>query len=140
MNKQTKSTVKKTLLAKRAFVKKKAARKSASSVKVAAIKKPADAKVSVGSIGSSFEGFLKDEGVYDEIASIALKRAIAWQIESAMTSQGMTKATMASRMKTSRSQLDRLLDPDNDKMQLDTLCRAASVIGKRLMISLETLR
>ncbi|OHC75640.1 MAG: Fis family transcriptional regulator [Rhodospirillales bacterium RIFCSPLOWO2_12_FULL_58_28] len=90
-----------------------------------------------GKVGSSFEGFLKNEGTYEETTSLAIKRVLAWQIEQAMSDQGVTKAKMAARMKTSLSQLDRLLDPCNDKVQLDTLHRAALALGKRMMISLE---
>ena len=90
-----------------------------------------------GTIGSSFEDYLKAEGLLEETTTLAVKRVLAWQIEQAMASQGVTKANMASRMKTSRSQLDRLLDPDNDRVQLDTLHRAAMALGKRLLISIE---
>jgi len=90
-----------------------------------------------GKIGSSFEDYLKAEGELEETTALAVKRVLAWQIEKAMASQGVTKAKMALRMKTSRSQLDRLLDPDNDRVQLDTLYRAAIALGKRMMISLE---
>jgi len=90
-----------------------------------------------GKIGSSFESYLEDQGVLEETTALAVKRVLAWQIEEAMASQGVTKANMAQRMKTSRSQLDRLLDPDNDKVQLDTLHRAAIALGKRMTISFE---
>jgi antitoxin HicB len=110
-----------------------------SKTKAKSARKPV-VKKQTGKIGSSFDDFLKEDGTHEETTSLALKRVIAWQIESAMTSQGVTKANMATRMKTSRSQLDRLLDPDNDKVQLDTIHRAASVIGKRLSISLEDAR
>ncbi len=90
-----------------------------------------------GKIGSSFETFLKEENLYDDVSAQAIKRVIAWQIEQGMTDLGLTKSNMATQMKTSRSQLDRLLDPDNEKIQLDTLHRAATILGKRLMISLE---
>ena len=94
------------------------------------------AKKIKGKIGSSFEDYLKDEGIYEETAAHAVKRVLAWQIEQEMNAQGITKAKMAQRMKTSRSQLDRLLDPDNDKVLLETVQRAAAAIGKRLTISL----
>jgi transcriptional regulator with XRE-family HTH domain len=61
---------------------------------------------------------------------------LAWQLRQAMESQHLSKVEMAERMQTSRSQLDRLLDPDNDKVQLDTLNRAAAIVGKRLKIEL----
>jgi predicted XRE-type DNA-binding protein len=87
-------------------------------------------------IGSSFDDFLKEEGIYEDASAHAIKRVIAWQIEQAMKSQGITKVEMAKRMKTSRAQLDRLLDPNNDKVQLDTVQRAAVAIGKRLHVEL----
>jgi predicted XRE-type DNA-binding protein len=87
-------------------------------------------------IGSSFDDYLKEEGIYEDASAHAIKRVIAWQIEQAMKSQGITKVEMAKRMKTSRAQLDRLLDPNNDKVQLDTVQRAAVAIGKRLHVEL----
>lgn len=72
-------------------------------------------------IRSAFSDFLKEEGLYEEVTAHVIKRALAWQIEQAMKAQGLTKAEMAKRMQTSRAQLDRLLDPNNDKVQLDTI-------------------
>lgn len=88
-------------------------------------------------IGSSFEDFLKDEGLFEEVTTQAVKRVLAWQISEAMKAKGISKIEMARRMQTSRSQLDRFLDPDNDKVLLETVQRAASAIGKRVSISLE---
>ena len=87
-------------------------------------------------IGSSFSDFLKEEGLYEEVTAHAIKRVLAWQIEQAMTQQGITKVEMARRMKTSRAQLDRLLDPENDKVQLDTIQRAAAAVGRKLHMEL----
>jgi len=87
-------------------------------------------------IGSSFEDFLQSEGLYEEATAHAVKRVLAWQIEDAMRSQGITKVEMARRMSTSRAQLDRLLDPDNDKVQLDTMQRAATAVGRKLRVEL----
>lgn len=87
-------------------------------------------------IGSSFGDFLKEEGIYEAVTAHAIKRVLAWQIEQAMTQQGITKVEMARRMKTSRAQLDRLLDPNNDRVQLDTVQRAASAVGRKLHIEL----
>lgn len=87
-------------------------------------------------IGSSFDDFLKEEGIEGEATAHAVKRVLAWQIEEAMTAQGITKSEMAKRMKTSRAQLDRLLDPDNDKVQLDTVQRAATAVGRTLRLEL----
>ena len=91
-------------------------------------------------IGSLFDDFLKGEGTYEAVTALAVKRVLTWQIEQAMTDQGMSKASLATKMKTSRSQLDRLLDPDNDKVQLDTIQRAALAVGKKVVISLEDVR
>ena len=90
-----------------------------------------------GGIGSSFEDFLKEEGIYEEVTAQAVKRVLAWQIEQAMRAEGITKKEMARRMRTSRSQLDRLLDPGNDKVLLATVQRAAAAVGRRLTLGLE---
>jgi antitoxin HicB len=87
-------------------------------------------------IGESFESFLRDEGIHDEVIATAIKRAIALQIEHEMLAQRISKSEMARRMKTSASQLSRLLDPSNDRVQLDTLVKAASAVGKNLSVSL----
>ena len=63
-------------------------------------------------IGSSFDDFLKEEGIYEDVTAHAIKRVLAWQISQAMQAQNITKVEMARRMKTSRAQLDRLLDPE----------------------------
>lgn len=89
-------------------------------------------------LGSSFEDFLKDMGIHEEATTHAIKRVLAWQISEAMKAKGISKSEMAKRMNTSRSQLDRFLDPDNSKVLLETIQRAAAVIGKRVAISLET--
>ena len=89
-----------------------------------------------GRIGSSFDDFLKEEGTYHEIKVSVVKRVLAWQIEQAMKEQGLTKTEMARRMKTSRAQLERFLDPANDKVQLDTVQRAAAAVGRTLRLEL----
>lgn len=88
-------------------------------------------------VGSSFDDLLEEEGIAAEVNATAVKRVLAWQIEQAMAAQGLNKTEMAKRMRTSRSQLDRLLDPDNDKVLLQTMHKAASAIGKRLIVGLE---
>lgn len=93
-----------------------------------------------GKIGSSFDDFLNAEGIYEEVTAVAIKRVLTWQIEEAMKKQKITKQKMAQRMHTSRTQVDRMLDPNNDKVSLETIHRAASVVGKRLSISLEDVR
>lgn len=87
-------------------------------------------------IGSSLSDFLKEEGIYEDVTAHAIKRVLAWQIEQAMKEQGITKVEMARRMKTSRAQLDRLLDPENDRVQLDTVQRAAAALGRKLHMEL----
>ena len=85
-----------------------------------------------GRVGSSFEAFLKAEGRYEDTRAVAIKRVLAWQIADAMKKGDVTKAEMARRMNTSRSQLDRLLDPENQAVSLDTLARAAHAVGRNL--------
>ncbi len=87
-------------------------------------------------LGSSFEEFLAEEGIRDEANAHAIKRVLAWQIEEAMKVQGISKVQMAKRMGTSRAHLDRLLDPNNDKVQLDTVQRAAAAVGRKLRLEL----
>ena len=89
------------------------------------------------SIGSSFDDFLQEEGIYEEVQATAIKRVLSWQLQQAMESAHISKAEMARRMQTSRSHLDRLLDPDNERVQLDTLMKAAAAVGKRVRIELE---
>ncbi len=87
-------------------------------------------------VGSSFQDFLESEGIREEVDGLAQKRVLAWQIEQAMAAGGLTKVDMARRMHTSRTQVDRLLDPLNNKVQLDTLQRAAQAVGRSLRIEL----
>lgn len=89
-----------------------------------------------GRIGSSFEDFLKAEGAYEETSALAIKRVLAWQLEDAMKQENLTKNEMAKRMRTSRSQLDRILDPANDKIQLDTVFKAARALGREVRLEL----
>jgi antitoxin HicB len=89
-----------------------------------------------GKVGSSFDEFLKEEGIYEEVTARAIKRVIARQLDALMQHQGLTKSSLAKRMKTSRAQLDRLLDPDNESVTLDTLTRAAQAVGRQLRMEL----
>lgn len=89
-----------------------------------------------GGIGSSFAAYLKDEDIYAETSAIAIKRVLAFELEKAMASEGMSKKELAERMHTSRSQLDRILDPENDKIQLDSLFKAARALGKDVRLEL----
>ena len=87
-------------------------------------------------IGSNFNDFLEDEGIFAETESIAMKRVIAFQIEQMMIEQKLSKTEMSRRMNTSRAALDRLLDPANRAVTLKTLDHAARALGKRLQISI----
>ena len=87
-------------------------------------------------LGSTFDSFLEQEGLLEEVTSRALKRVIARQLDALMKDQGLNKTTLADKMRTSRSQLDRLLDPENDSVTLDTLVRAAHAVGRRLHLEL----
>ena len=89
-----------------------------------------------GRIGSSFDDFLKEQGVYEEVTAKAIKRVIARQLAAVMRENGLTKSMLARHMRTSRAQLDRLLDPDNDSVTLGTLTRAAHAVGRNLRIEL----
>lgn len=88
-------------------------------------------------IGESFDSFLKDQGIRDAVKATAIKRTLALQIEREMVTQNISKSEMARRMKTSATQLGRLLDPANDRVQLDTLVKAASAVGKTISINLD---
>jgi DNA-binding Xre family transcriptional regulator len=87
-------------------------------------------------IGSNFDDFLKEEKIYEQVQAAAIKRVIAYQIAEEMKKKNLTKTEMASRMKTSRAALERLLDPENASITLITLERAASALGKKLTVQL----
>ena len=87
-------------------------------------------------IGSKFDDFLREEQLLDTVETTAVKRVIAFQIEREMKRRKLTKSEMASRMKTSRAALERLLDPTNTSVTLSTLERAASALGKKLKVEL----
>jgi antitoxin HicB len=89
------------------------------------------------STGASFDSFLEQEAILDEVDAVAVKRVIAWQLKQEMAAQHITKKAMAERLKTSRTQIDRLLDPENAAVHLTTLARAARQIGLRLKVELE---
>lgn len=86
-------------------------------------------------VGSSLDDFLKQEGIYEEAEGQAIKEVIAWQLAEAMKKQSLSKARMAALLKTSRSQVDRLLDPASD-VTLSTLQRAAALVGRKLQVQL----
>lgn len=85
-------------------------------------------------IGSDFDDFLREEGIHEEVTAAALKRVIAWQLDSLMRSKHITKTEMASRMGTSRAVVNRLLDADDTSVTLATLSRASLAIGVPLRI------
>lgn len=85
---------------------------------------------------SYFDDFLKEEGIYEETNDIAIKRVIAYQIEQEMKTQKITKTKMAQLMNTSRAVVNRLLNPDNGSLTLNTLEAATSALGKKLNISI----
>ena len=84
-----------------------------------------------GRLGSSHGDDLKEEGIYEEVTARAIKRVIARQLDALMREQDLTKSALAKRMHTSRAQLDRLLDPENESVTLATLTRAARVVGRQ---------
>ena len=86
-------------------------------------------------LGSSLDDFLKEEGIFEQTQNRAIKEVIAWQLTQAMQEQAMSKTRMAALLQTSRSQLDRLLDPSSD-VTLSTLERAAALVGRKLSITL----
>ena len=94
------------------------------------------AKKKVGKIGSSLDDFLRDEGLHEEVTARAIKRVLVRQLGELMTREEISKTELAARMKTSRAQLDRLLDPGNDSVTLGTLARAARAVGRHLRMEL----
>lgn len=86
-------------------------------------------------IGSTIDDFLKEEGIFDEAQAMAVKEVVAWQLSQAMKKKKISKTRMAAMLKTSRAQVDRILNPKND-ITLSTLQRAAALVGRRLVIEL----
>ena len=86
-------------------------------------------------LGSSVDDFLKKEGIFEDAQAQAIKEVVAWQLADAMKKKKISKARMAAMLKTSRTQVDRLLDPQND-ITLSSLQRAAAMVGRRVMIEL----
>lgn len=88
-------------------------------------------------IGSSFDDFLKEEKIAERVEDAYIKKAIALGLRQFMQKNNISKTALAERMHTSRSQIDRLLDPQNDSVTLSTLREAATVMGKKLTVTLE---
>lgn len=84
----------------------------------------------------SLDDFLKEDGLYEEVTARAIKRVIARQLDALMRQKRLTRSALARRMQTSRAQLDRLLDPDNNSVTLGTLTRAAHAVGRNLRMEL----
>jgi antitoxin HicB len=87
-------------------------------------------------IGSSLEDFLENEGILEESTAKAIKAVIAWQLAEQMKTKRMSKKRLAELMRTSRAQIDRILDPDKGNVTIETLQRAAALLGRRVRVEL----
>ncbi len=87
-------------------------------------------------MGSGIDDFLREEGIFEEAQVLAVKEVVAWQLAEAMRMKNISKVRMAALLKTSRTRVDRLLDPKND-IPLGSLQRAAAIVGRRLTIQLD---
>jgi antitoxin HicB len=86
--------------------------------------------------GSTFDSFLEEEQILKETEAIAVKRVLAWKIQQAMKEKRISKYAMAKQLRTSRSQVDRLLDPSHVGVTIGTITRAAMVVGKRVQVDI----
>lgn len=93
-------------------------------------------EIDESTIGSSFESFLDEVGIKEDVYEEAAKAVIAWQLSQAIKDSGVTKTELAARSKTSRSQIDRILDPGNSCVSIDALEKVARAVGRRLRIEL----
>lgn len=89
-----------------------------------------------GRVGPSLDDFLKEESIYEEVTARAIRRVIARQLAALIADQGLTKSQLGKRMKTSRAQLEGLLDPQDESVTLGTLGRAAQAVGRQLRMEL----
>ena len=87
-------------------------------------------------IGSNFDDFLEEEEILEECKEAAIKKVIAYQIKQFMDEKNITKTSLAKKMNTSRSSLDRLLDPKNESVTLHTLRKASHILGRKLKLEL----
>jgi len=87
-------------------------------------------------VGSSVEDFLKEDGILESATAKAIKGVVAWQLAEEMKARRMTKKRLADLMRTSRAQVDRILDPDKGNVTIETLQRAAALLGRRLRLEL----
>jgi len=88
------------------------------------------------SLGSTLDSFLDGEGILEDATARAQKKVLAYQLSEAMAAQKVSKSEMARRMGTSRSQIDNLLNPDNNRFRIDTAQKAAAALGKTLIVGL----
>jgi len=86
--------------------------------------------------GSSIDDFLKEEGVFEEFQARAIKEVIAWQLAQAMKERKLSKRRLAAMMHTSRTQVDRVLDPNDGNVTIETLQRAAAIVGRKVQVEL----
>lgn len=86
--------------------------------------------------GSDFDDFLREEGLYERVTEGAILRVVAWQLKQEMKAKGISKVEMAARMNTSRSQLDRILNGEDENIGMETIGRAAKAVGKKLVVEL----
>ena len=87
-------------------------------------------------VGSSLENFLEEEGILEAATTKAMKRVVAWQLAEEMKAKRMTKKRLAELMHTSRAQVDRILDPDKGNITIESLQRAAALLGRRVRLEL----
>jgi antitoxin HicB len=89
-----------------------------------------------GAAGSTVESWLEEEGLLEEATAAAIKSVLAWQLREEMRARGISKTRMAELLKSSRTQVDRILDPDNVTVSFDIMNRAAKVVGRKLRVEL----
>lgn len=87
-------------------------------------------------MGSGIDALLEEEGVLEEFQARAIKEVIAWQLAQAMKAQKLSKNKLAQMMHTSRTQVDRVLDPKNGNVTIETLQRAAAIVGRKVQVEL----
>jgi transcriptional regulator with XRE-family HTH domain len=87
-------------------------------------------------LGSTLDDFLEQEGIYEEVTTAAIKKVFAWQLGEEMRKKSITKKRLAELMHISRAQIDRILDPDKGKVTIETLQRAAALLGRQLRLEL----
>jgi len=85
-------------------------------------------------LGSTFDSFLEDEGILEEVHAEAVKRVLAWQVSQFIEDNALTKSAFARQIETSRAQLDRVLNPTNTSLNLNTMCKIASAMGKKMEV------